>query len=108
MWKTHKSAIMIIRTFLTVETKCRVAVWSHYGGVGSLPRFIRVGSSDEAWNIQPDVHIVTQSKSSIFELDGTIPEYTEFYTRRDVWRKESDEMGDQIMLESPDSKVQAG
>lgn len=69
---------------------CHVAVWSNYGGAGGLARFIRVGSLDEAWKINPDVHIYTQSKRSFFSLGDSIPQYERFYPNREaVWRKES-------------------
>lgn len=66
---------------------CRVAVWSHYGG--SLLKFIRGGTLDEAWKVQPDVQIFTRSKRSFFELDGSVPEFEETYKKEDVWREES-------------------
>lgn len=70
--------------------KCFVAVWSHYGGAGSLARFIRVGTLDEAWRVQPDVHIYTRSKRGFFTLDDSIPQYSAFYPRKeDVWREDS-------------------
>lgn len=70
--------------------KCCVAVWSYYGGAGSLARFIRVGTLDEAWKIQPDVHIYTRSKRSFFTLDDSVLQYSAFYPRKeDVWREDS-------------------
>ncbi|KAJ5815467.1 hypothetical protein N7474_007244 [Penicillium riverlandense] len=70
--------------------KCSVAVWSYYGGAGSLARFIRVGTLDEAWKVQPDVHIYTRSKRGFFTLDDSIPQYGAFYPRKeDVWREDS-------------------
>lgn len=69
---------------------CRVAVWSHYGAAGSRARFIRVGTLDEAWKVQPDVHIYTQSRRGFFKLDGLIPEFEQFYPKmEDVWSQES-------------------
>src|SRR5215468_1265509 len=37
---------------------CKVAVWSHYGGVQKLS-FIRVGALDEPSALPPNVHIYT-------------------------------------------------
>lgn len=69
---------------------CFVAVWSHYGRAGSLTRFVRVGTLDEAWRVQPDVHIYTRSKRGFFTLDESIPQYSAYYTRKeDVWREDS-------------------
>lgn len=70
--------------------KCLVAVWSHYGGAVSLTRFVRVGTLDEAWKVQPEVHIYTRSKRDFFILKDSIPQYEAFYPRKeDVWRKDS-------------------
>src|SRR5213079_987062 len=37
--------------------KCRIAVWSHYGGGGDAVRFVRVGTLDDATSLPPDIHI---------------------------------------------------
>lgn len=68
-------------------------MWSHYGSAGSRTRFIRmvrVGTLDEAWKVQPDVHIYTQSKRGFFKLDESIPAFDAFYPNRaEIWREES-------------------
>lgn len=77
---------------------CKVAVWSHYGTAGSRTRFIRVGTLDEAWKVQPDVHIYTQSKRGFFKLDGSIPAFNEFYPSREgIWRKESIDRWEEVL-----------
>ncbi|GFF36928.1 hypothetical protein IFM61606_03063 [Aspergillus udagawae] len=70
--------------------KCRVAVWSNYGGAGPFCRFIRVGTLDEAWKVGPDVHIYTRSKRGFFRLDDGLPQFSGYYPSVDeVWSKQS-------------------
>lgn len=78
---------------------CRVAVWSRYGG-GSLVKFVKGGTLDEAWKVQPDVQIYTRSKRSFFKLDGSVPEFKEFYRRDEVWRAESLERWEKMMRDN--------
>jgi hypothetical protein len=70
--------------------KCRVALWSNYGGMGDLARFVRVGTLDEPDRMPPDVHIFTMSKQPWVSLppDGA-PVFHEFYEREKLWPKES-------------------
>jgi hypothetical protein len=69
--------------------KCRIAVWSNYGGAGDLIRFVRVGTLDEPDRHPPDIHIFTQSKQPWVILPAgalTVPEY---YRSADVWPADS-------------------
>ena len=51
---------------------------------------MRVGTLDEAWKVQPDVHIYTRSRRMFFKLDGSIPEFEDYYPSKEgVWSKES-------------------
>lgn len=68
---------------------CGVFVWSLYGGAGSLVKCVKAGTLDQAWKVQPDVHIYTRSKRSFFVLDGSVPEFEEYYKREVVWREDS-------------------
>lgn len=43
-------------------TTCKVALWSHYGGVGDEADFIRVGTLDDPDACPPDVHAFTESR----------------------------------------------
>ncbi|KAH8891025.1 hypothetical protein GQ53DRAFT_747281 [Thozetella sp. PMI_491] len=70
---------------------CGTMVWSHYAGTGRLVRFIRTGTLDRAWEINPDVYIYTRSKRDFVSLpeDGR-PKYDEFYPSKEaVWREGS-------------------
>jgi hypothetical protein len=70
--------------------KCRVAVWSNYGGMGDLVRFVRVGTLDEPDRMPPDVHIFTMSKQPWVTLPpGGVPAFEEFYERETQWPKDA-------------------
>jgi len=68
---------------------CRVALWSCYGGVGELMRFIRVGTLDEPNRCPPDIHIFTSTKQHWVNLDGGAPAVEEYYQRSRYWPPES-------------------
>jgi len=68
---------------------CRVAVWSHYAGLGNLVSFVRVGTLDEPDRFPPDVHIYTQSKQPWVILPAGARAFREYYSRGDVWSPES-------------------
>jgi hypothetical protein len=42
--------------------KCRVALWSNYGGAVDKIRFVRVGTLDDPGDLPPDIHIYTRSR----------------------------------------------
>jgi hypothetical protein len=46
--------------------RCRIAIWSHYGGSGPLVQFVRVGTLDEPDRLAPNIHIFTASKQPWF------------------------------------------
>jgi hypothetical protein len=51
--------------------KCRIAVWSNYGGGGDRVRFVRVGTLDNPDRFPPGVHIFTASKQPWVVLPGS-------------------------------------
>lgn len=81
--------------------RCLTAVWAEYG-LGPVVKFVKAGTLDRAWLVQPDVHIFVRSKREFVGLgkgeaeaeaeedkgDGT-PQFEEFYDRAKVWRPES-------------------
>jgi len=69
--------------------ECRVAVWSHYSGIGNKVSFIRVGTLDEPGLVPPDIHIFTSTKLPWVELSHSIPAVKEYYNRKDHWPAES-------------------
>jgi len=66
--------------------RCKVAVWSHYAGVGTRASFIRVGTLDDPDACPPDVHIFTDSKQPWIALSDDVPAFGEFYRGADVPR----------------------
>jgi hypothetical protein len=69
--------------------RCRIALWSHYGGAGDIVSFIRVGTLDDPDAFPPDIHIFTASKQPWVVLPpgaGAVPEY---YDSKTVWPPES-------------------
>jgi hypothetical protein len=68
---------------------CRIALWSHYGGLGDVVRFVRVGTLDEPDRLPPDVHIYTMSKQPWIVLPPGARAYHEYYKSAEVWPKES-------------------
>lgn len=68
---------------------CRVAVWSHYSGAGSLVAFLRVGTLDTPDALPPDIHIFTASKQPWFVLPEGAAAVPEYYDWKQHWRPES-------------------
>lgn len=69
--------------------KCRIAVWSNYGGAGDAVRFVRVGTLDEPDRLAPDIHIYTQSKQPWVVLPAGTPAVAEYYKPAEMWPKQS-------------------
>ncbi len=64
---------------------CRVAVWSHYAGMGPAVSFVRVGTLEAAGRLPPAIHIYTASKLPWLPLPDGVPAVAEYYRARDVW-----------------------
>ena len=64
---------------------CRLALWSYYGGAGSLVSFVKVGTLDEPDRLPPDVHIFTESRQPWLPLPEGMPAVPAYYRREDVW-----------------------
>ena len=69
--------------------KCRIAVWSNYGGAGDAVRFVRVGTLDNPDAMPPDIHIFTMSKQPWVVLPPGSPAVHEYYDRKAYWPKSS-------------------
>jgi len=69
--------------------KCRIAVWSNYGGGGDVVRFVRVGTLDDPTPCPPDIHIFTSTKQPWLTLPPGTPVVPEFYDRKAYWPAES-------------------
>jgi hypothetical protein len=64
--------------------KCRVAIWSHYGG-NRLSRFVRVGTLDDPDAFGPDIHIFTRSKQPWVVIPEGAKAVPEYYDYRQYW-----------------------
>jgi hypothetical protein len=69
--------------------QCRIALWSNYGGLGDLVRFIRVGTLDDPDRCPPDIHIYTMSKQPWVVLPLGALAMPEYYKSAEVWPKDS-------------------
>ena len=69
--------------------RCQVAVWSNYGGLGDLVRFVRVGTLDEPDHLAPDIHIFTSSRQPWLAIPPGASAVPEYYDRRTHWPAES-------------------
>jgi len=68
--------------------KCKVALWSDYGGRPQL-RFVRVGTLDDPRVIRPDIHIYTRTKLPWVRLPKGKPAFRDYYDTKKVWPKKS-------------------
>lgn len=64
---------------------CKVNLWSHYGGMGPLVSFVRVGTLKNARDISPDIHIFTSTRVAWLNQVSGIPEVEAFYDRQTFW-----------------------
>ena len=69
--------------------KCRIALWSNYGGGGDTIRFVRVGTLDEPDRLPPDIHIFTASKQPWVVLPPDTPASSGSYKAAELWPAES-------------------
>jgi hypothetical protein len=65
---------------------CKVALWSHYAGVGAKADFIRVGALDDPDAFPPNVHIFTASKQPWVALPADAEAFAAYYSGKDVVR----------------------
>ena len=65
---------------------CKVALWSHYAGVGAKADFIRVGALDYPDEFPPTVHIFTASKQPWVALPTDAEAFAAYYSGKDVVR----------------------
>ncbi|MEO8524066.1 MAG: GFA family protein [Caldimonas sp.] len=81
--------------------KCRIALWSNYGGGGDAVRFVRVGTLDEPDRLPPDIHIFTASKQPWVVLPTDTPAVPDYYKASELWPKESLERRAALLARSP-------
>ena len=81
--------------------RCRIALWSNYGGAGDTVRFVRVGTLDEPDRFPPDIHIFTSSKQPWVVLPAGTPAVSEYYKASEHWPRESLERREASKARSP-------
>jgi len=69
--------------------RCRIALWSNYGGGGDAVRFVRVGTLDDPNECPPDIHIFTSTKQKWVVIPEGVPAVGEFYDRKAHWPPEA-------------------
>jgi len=84
--------------------RCRIAVWSNYGGAGDALRFVRVGTLDEPDRLPPDIHIFTASKQPWVVLQPDTPAVAEYYKSGELWPRESLERRAVLLAAKPRPK----
>lgn len=65
---------------------CKVALWSHYGGMGDKAAFVRIGTLENPDACPPQVHVFTRSKQPWFDLPMDACAFDIFYGRDDIDR----------------------
>ena len=68
---------------------CRIALWSHYGGLGTVLSFVRVGTLDDPDRFPPDVHIYTESRQPWVVLPPGARVFPQYYRSAEVWSSAS-------------------
>jgi len=69
--------------------RCRIALWSNYGGAGDVVRFIRVGTLLEPGRFPPDIHIFTSTKQPWVVIPPGMTAVPEYYDSKQLWPPES-------------------
>ncbi len=69
--------------------KCRVALWSNYGGADDRLRFVRVGALDTPAECPPDIHIYTRSKLPWVTLPEGVAAVEGYYDSKTLWPEAS-------------------
>ncbi|HTY48199.1 MAG TPA: GFA family protein [Steroidobacteraceae bacterium] len=69
--------------------RCRIALWSNYGGAGPVIRFVRVGTLDDPDRLPPDIHIFTASKQPWVVIPPGAAAVPEYYDRAQYWPAQS-------------------
>lgn len=83
--------------------RCKIALWSHYAGGGSLLSFVRVGSLDEPDRFPPDIHIFTSTRQPWMLLPEGVPAVEAYYDRHQHWPAASLARLDALFARSPGS-----
>jgi len=69
--------------------RCRVAVWSYYGGARERISFVRVGTLDQPERCPPNIHIFVASKQPWVVIPDGAVAVPEYYQRSRYWPADS-------------------
>lgn len=67
---------------------CLTGLWNYYVDAGSQFAYVRVGTLDKPWEINPDVHIYTCSRNAFLAVDDGKPQFKEYYPSREALLRE--------------------
>ena len=81
--------------------RCRIALWSNYGGGGDAIRFVRVGTLDDPDRCPPDIHIFTMSKQPWVVLPAGALAVHEYYKSAEVWPQASLDRRNAALAKAP-------
>ncbi|KAF9771616.1 hypothetical protein IL306_010740 [Fusarium sp. DS 682] len=62
---------------------CHTGLWNYYADAGPHLSYVRVGTLDRPWEIQPDAHIYTQGLPSWMTIKDGKPAFEGYYTKRE-------------------------
>lgn len=66
---------------------CLAGLWSHYPDAGPHVSYLRVGTLDRAWEVDPDLHIYTRSRRAFVQLVDGKPQFEAYYPSREALLK---------------------
>ncbi|KAI3401700.1 hypothetical protein diail_9364 [Diaporthe ilicicola] len=78
--------------------RCFTTVWTEYV-LGPSVMFVKGGTLDRAWLVEPDVHIYVRSKRPFVAIADGKPQFQEYYDRAEVWRPEALERWARLVAE---------
>ncbi|KPM45445.1 hypothetical protein AK830_g1107 [Neonectria ditissima] len=67
---------------------CYTGLWNYYVDAGSQFAYVRVGTLDRPWEIDPDVHIYTRSRKAFLTINDGKPQFEEYYPSRKALLRE--------------------
>ncbi|KAK7421047.1 hypothetical protein QQX98_002405 [Neonectria punicea] len=67
---------------------CYTGLWNYYVDAGSHFAYMRVGTLDKPWEIDPDVHIYTRSRQAFLSVNDGKPQFEEYYPNREALLRE--------------------
>jgi hypothetical protein len=63
---------------------CQTGLWTHYVDGGPHITYLRVGTLDHPWELDPDAHIFTRSRREFITISDGKPQFEEYYVDREL------------------------